>query len=324
MDYNEIDPEEDPTSDYGDSVETSEFTSVNTRELHSYEHGRRYQGFLQGRYGLPNDDVEQVREGLKHKLYLDYLLDGNLFLAPIGDHPQKIVDLGTGVGFWAQDMAENFPSARVIGTDLSPIQPHWTPPNVEFRVEDLEDEHRPWTNIYINADLIHIRALLQTLRHPRQLIERSFEALKPGGWIEIHEIVPFINSEDGTAGDDHPFNEFYSLVEGPFTTTYGWNLRFPMQIVENLREVGFANIKEQHTQVPLGRWHSEPRMREMGMFCQAICEDWIAAVLPRFEVMGLTEEEADDLGHKIFEAFSNPRIHARLDWVDCWAQKPLS
>lgn len=76
-------------------------------------------------------------------------------------------------------VAENFPSARVIGTDLSPIQPHWTPPNVEFRVEDLEDEHRPWTNIYIDADLIHIRALLQTLRHPRQLIERSFEYHSP-------------------------------------------------------------------------------------------------------------------------------------------------
>lgn len=114
------DPEEDPTSDYGDSIATSEFTSVNTRELYSYEHGRcvvdpcyilsmnaksvrRYQGFLCGRYGLPNDDAEQVREGLKHKLYLDYLLDGKLFLAPIGDNPQKIVDLGTGVGMWAQD-----------------------------------------------------------------------------------------------------------------------------------------------------------------------------------------------------------------------------
>ncbi|KAI1018224.1 hypothetical protein LB505_001260 [Fusarium chuoi] len=61
------------------------------------------EGFLCGRYGLPNDDAEQVREGLKHKLYLDYLLDGKLFLAPIGDNPQKIVDLGTGVGMWAQD-----------------------------------------------------------------------------------------------------------------------------------------------------------------------------------------------------------------------------
>jgi hypothetical protein len=34
------DPEEDPTSDYGDSIATSEFTSVNTQELYSYEHGR--------------------------------------------------------------------------------------------------------------------------------------------------------------------------------------------------------------------------------------------------------------------------------------------
>lgn len=30
-------------------------------------------------------------------------MDGKLFLAPIGDNPQKIVDLGTGVGMWAQD-----------------------------------------------------------------------------------------------------------------------------------------------------------------------------------------------------------------------------
>ncbi|CAM1511271.1 Fc.00g087840.m01.CDS01 [Cosmosporella sp. VM-42] len=317
-------PEEDPTSDYGDSLGTSEFTSVNTRELHSYEHGRRYQGFLQGRYGLPNDDVEQSREGLKHKLYLDYLLDGKLFLSPIGDFPQKIVDLGTGVGFWAQDMAENFPSARVIGTDLSPIQPHWTPPNVEFRVEDLEDEYRPWTNIYTDADLIHIRALLQTLRDPRRLIQRSFENLKPGGWIEIHEIVPFVFSDDGTAEDDHPMNEFYRHVEGPFSETYGWNMRFPFHIVDTLHEAGFINVQEKHTASPVGRWHSETKMREMGMFCQTICEDWIAAMLQRNDLMGMTEEAADALGHEVFAAFNNPRIHAQLDWIDCWAQKPLS
>ena len=64
---------------------------------------RRYQGFLQGRYGLPNDDIEQMREGIKHKMYVDYILEGKLFRAPLGDYPQKLVDLGTGVGFWAQD-----------------------------------------------------------------------------------------------------------------------------------------------------------------------------------------------------------------------------
>ena len=64
---------------------------------------RRYQAILKGRYGLPNDNEEQVREWIKHKMFLDYLNMGNLFRSPIGDHPQKIVDLGTGVGYWAID-----------------------------------------------------------------------------------------------------------------------------------------------------------------------------------------------------------------------------
>ncbi|KAM5360238.1 hypothetical protein ACJZ2D_013895 [Fusarium nematophilum] len=317
MDRN--DSEEDPTSDYGDSIATSEFTSVNTRELYS-----RYQGFLRGRYGLPNDDAEQVREGLKHKLYLDYLLDGKLFLAPIGDHPQKIVDLGTGVGILSIPVAENFPSARVIGTDLSPIQPHWTPPNVEFRVEDLEDENRPWTRIYADADLIHIRALLQTLRRPRQLLERAFECLKPGGWIEIHEVLPHVFSTDETVDDGHPMNKFYRLIEGSFTNTYGWNLRFPYHIFTTLREIGFANVQQRHSHTPIGRWHHEAKMREMGIFTQNITEDWIVSLLSRTEVMGLSEAEAEELGQSVFDAFNNPRIHAQYDWIDCWAQKPLS
>ena len=72
-------------------------------------------------------------------------------------------------------MAEKYPSARVIGTDLSPIQPIWSPPNVEFRVEDLEDETRDWSGLYEDADLFHIRALMQTLRYPERLLERALE-----------------------------------------------------------------------------------------------------------------------------------------------------
>jgi hypothetical protein len=44
-----------------------------------------------------------MREGFKHKLYVDYLLEGRLFISPVDEYPQKIVDLGTGFGFWAQD-----------------------------------------------------------------------------------------------------------------------------------------------------------------------------------------------------------------------------
>ncbi|KAM4056644.1 methyltransferase [Hirsutella rhossiliensis] len=250
------------TSDYGDSITTSEFTSDNTvHPLHFYEHGRRYQGFIQGRYGMPNDDAEQLREGVKHKLYVDYILGGGLFLAPIGDNPQKIVDLGTGFGFWALDVAERFPSARIIGTDLSPVQPHWTPPNVEFRVEDLDDEFRPWTNIYHDADLIHLRFLLPTIRWPRTLLQRCLENLKPGGWAEVHDIVPVTFSDDGTAGDDHPVHALYRLIEGPFSRLYGWNFQVPSDVADMLRELGFVNvtIHAQHDWIDV--WAQKPPLQ---------------------------------------------------------------
>jgi ubiquinone/menaquinone biosynthesis C-methylase UbiE len=47
------------------------------------------------------------------------------------------VDIGTGTGAWAVEVADQFPSAVVYGTDLSPIQPQWVPENVEFRVENI-------------------------------------------------------------------------------------------------------------------------------------------------------------------------------------------
>ncbi|OAQ86721.1 UMTA methyltransferase family protein [Purpureocillium lilacinum] len=315
--------DQDATSDYGDSITTSEFTSLNTtRLLHSYEHGRR--GVLQGRYGMPNDDAEQLREGVKHRLYSDYILEGKLFIAPVGPRPQKIVDLGTGFGLWALDVAEQYPSARVIGVDLSPIQPNWLPPNLEFRVEDLDDEYRPWTNIYLGADLMHLRFLLPTVRRPELLLRNCLENLKPGGWIEIHDIIPRIFSDDGTAGDNHPIHILYKHIDGPFSSVYGWNLQFPPSAPRILESLGFVNITVRRNAIPIGRWHNDARLREMGVFSQSLLSDWLVTMLHRYETLGLDADGAHKLGQDILDAFNNPRIHAQHDWLDVWAQKPLS
>ena len=51
------------------------------------------------------------------------MLDGELHLAPVKD-PKWILDLGTGTGIWAIDMADKFPEANVIGTDLWSVPPY--------------------------------------------------------------------------------------------------------------------------------------------------------------------------------------------------------
>lgn len=38
------------------------------------------------------------------------------------------------------EMADEYPSAQVLGIDLSPEQPTWVPPNCKFEVDDFELE----------------------------------------------------------------------------------------------------------------------------------------------------------------------------------------
>lgn len=49
-----------------------------------------------------------------------------------------------------------FPGAHVTGTDISPIQPSWVAPNIEFIVEDFETE---WQYKPNHFDFIHARCL---------------------------------------------------------------------------------------------------------------------------------------------------------------------
>lgn len=66
------------------------------------------------------------------------IMDGQLHLAPFSreNPPRKVLDIATGTGTWAIEMGDQYPEAQIIGTDLSPIQPPFVPPNVRFFIED--------------------------------------------------------------------------------------------------------------------------------------------------------------------------------------------
>lgn len=83
------------------------------------ENGRQYHAYHDGAYWGPNDDMAKEILDFAHHMYL-LTLDRKLHLAPL-QHPQRILDAGTGTGIWAIDMADQYPAATVVGTDLSPI-----------------------------------------------------------------------------------------------------------------------------------------------------------------------------------------------------------
>jgi methylase of polypeptide subunit release factors len=65
--------------------------------------------------------MNQTVLDLQHHL-CKLTLHGKSHLAPL-KNPKNVLDFGTGTGIWAIEFAEEYPEARVLGTDLSPIQP---------------------------------------------------------------------------------------------------------------------------------------------------------------------------------------------------------
>jgi len=66
-----------------------------------------------------------LKPDLQHHL-VTLTLGDRLGLAPPNDPDSKVkrvLDVGTGTGIWAVDFGDEHPEAKVIGVDLSPIQP---------------------------------------------------------------------------------------------------------------------------------------------------------------------------------------------------------
>jgi SAM-dependent methyltransferase len=140
---------------------------------------------------------------LQNKLW-EITLDGHLHLAQI-DPILKVLDIGTGTGIWAinfsmnctlwenrllilQNEGDTYPAAEVIGTDLSPIQLEFCPPNVQFQVDDAEDE---WT-FSKTFNFVHGRMLFTCFKDPRKVIKMAFNSMDLGGYLELQDaVLPF-------------------------------------------------------------------------------------------------------------------------------------
>jgi SAM-dependent methyltransferase len=122
-----------------------------------------------------------------HQIYLS-LLSSRLTIVPIPPNVTHILDIGTGTGEWAINMAETYQSAEIIGTDISAIQPKAVPSNVYFEIDDAQLD---WEFSH-QFDFIHIRGLAGAFDDWSTVYAQAFKFLKPGGYIEIIDHGPSV------------------------------------------------------------------------------------------------------------------------------------
>lgn len=280
----------------GDEVRSS----ASSQFSFTYDNGRRYHSDrFKSEYYLPNDECEQDRLDLYHHIFLS-LLGGALYISPL-QNPKKILDVGTGTGIWAMDIADEHPEAEVVGTDLSPIQPPWVPPNCRFEVEDMEEDW-PYAPNYF--DFIHIRSLSGSFQDWDQVLLKAHSHLEPGGYLEYQDYAGEIFYHDGTRPPDDDIEKsafaYYLKVvndasikrKRPFKVAQTMKARF-----ENL---GLENVKEHRAVWPLGDWPKDPKLKELGRWGRIGAIDSIAPFAVGYlRREGWTHEEIAELCSKV-------------------------
>ncbi|KAG0154688.1 hypothetical protein PDIDSM_256 [Penicillium digitatum] len=312
----------DSVFDDGQSENSSRYTASLLSDVknYAYENGRRYHSYREGHYVLPNDEPEQDRQDLLHHVR-NLVLNGRLFRAPLDNHIQRALDIGTGTGIWAIDFADSFPSTEVTGTDLSPIQPSWVPPNLRFVVDDAESQwlyspSRPF-------DFIHARDLGGAIADWPRLMRQSYEHLRPGGWVELQEFEVMLKSDDDSIRLAPALCEFLERL-----TQASEAFHRPMNIAEGHRqrlvEAGFEDVRDEVYKVPSSVWARDPVQKEIGRYNQCsllmAVESYSLALFTR--VLGWSNSETQVFLAGVRKDLKNPAVHTYCNLHVVYGRKP--
>ncbi|KAF4846052.1 Secondary metabolism regulator LAE1 [Colletotrichum siamense] len=284
------------------------------------ENGRTYHAYKDGKYTLPNDDIENDRLDLQHNLFL-ITFDDRLGNAPPNDKGAqvgRVLDVGTGTGIWACEFGDEHPEADVIGFDLSATFTTCNPPNVRFEIDDLEE---PWT--YGTFDYIHSRMMNGCIANWDAYARKCFDNLNPGGWVEINEIALMPKSDDGTLKEDAMIFKIAKLVREA-TILFGRVATDMEDIKQVLTRAGFVDVKVLKLKWPTNPWPREDRHREIGLWAhENIVTGWDGLCLATLtRAHGWTKEEVMDATTRCRQEFEDRSIHAYYPVYSAYGRKP--
>lgn len=220
------------------------------------------------------------------------------------------------------DFADEYPGAEVIGTDISPVQPTWVPPNLKFEIDDAT---KPWTFADNSFDFVHIRYLNGSISDWPALFKEAYRVLKPGGAIESFEVSTKFGSDDGSVPEGSPAHQWGQVYA---EAGKQWGRSFTV-VDDNtqttaMKEAGFVDLDIFERKCPVGGWPLDQKQKELGLYFHLVLEqDAEGYVLFVWsQLMGWTHREVQVYVAHLRRQMRDKKTHAWFRLRNVVAHKP--
>lgn len=314
--------ESDGDSGYSASDAGSTWTASLSSSIQHFqlENGRTYHSYREGKYSVPNDESEKDRLDLQSTLF-SLTLDGKLYLAPT-KNVRHCLDVGTGTGIWAIDYADSHPEVQIIGTDLSPIQPNDVPPNLQFLIDDMEEDewhfHQPF-------DFIHSRMMVGSFKDWPKFMSTAYKWLRPGGWLECQD-VDSLSCDDDTFSMNPPscaLARWWSLICEAFDKAERPMIAAPNH-QKRMIDAHFVDTRDEIYKWPINTWPKDEKMKLIGLWSRENTLEALEALAlaPLTRILGWSKEEVMVLVAQARKDVINPEIHAYWNIRFVYGRRP--
>ncbi|KAH7378742.1 S-adenosyl-L-methionine-dependent methyltransferase [Pyrenochaeta sp. MPI-SDFR-AT-0127] len=321
--HSTLEPDSDPQSD--DLADFESETQSLTPSIWDYvrQYGRTYHRYMAGAYPFPNDEAERERLDMQHAIIKALFGQRNWF-APL-KRPKRVLDIGCGTGKWCLEMAKEFPRTRVEGIDLSPIQPDVpsTPDNVDFFIDDIR--RKEWWHCTQPYDYVHTRFSLGIFEDFREIIQKGFNNLEPGGWMESQELYSKVYCDDGTMPADFELLE-WTKTQDMAAMRLGMPLRIANKMKTWYEQAGFVDVHEEVFAIPINSWPRDARYKLLGKFFHwNMCQGVHAWTVEYFvKALGWTETEVEVYLAHLRNSIADKSVHAYYKVWCVWGRKPFA
>lgn len=180
------------------------------------------------------------------------------------------------------------------------------PPNCEFEVHDAEDE---W-NFSQRFSYIHGRALMTCFTDPAAVIRKAFDALAPGGYMELQDamfpvkyLTPPPPNSPLVKWNDHAL-EAAERAGRPWTNTHHYR--------QWMIESGFIDVHQELFYVPTNPWAKGEYMKKLGLIFHTNMMIGLEGISMKLftHFLGWTPDKVREFLVGVRDDFRNRRIQA--------------